>query len=42
MQASWWEGLVPAHWRTELGLVPPVDRAVLGVCLEVTLALGRL
>ena len=33
LQASWWEGLVPAHWWVELGLVPLVGRAMSGVCL---------
>ena len=28
VQASWWDGLVPAHGRVELGLVPLVGRAV--------------
>ena len=28
VQASWWEGLVPAHWWVELGLAPLVGRAV--------------
>ena len=28
VQASWWEGLVPALWWVELGLVPLVDRAM--------------
>ena len=28
LQASWWEGLVPAHWWVQLGLVPLVGRAV--------------
>ena len=27
MQASWSEGLVPAHWQVELSLVPLVGRA---------------
>ena len=28
VQASWWEGVVPAHWWLELGLVPLAGRAV--------------
>ena len=34
VQASWWEGLVPAHSWVELALVPPVGRAMSGVCLS--------
>ena len=31
-QVCRWEGLVPAHWKVELSLVPLVDRALsLGV-----------
>ena len=30
MQASWWEGLVPAHWWVELGFVPLMGRAMSG------------
>ena len=30
MQASWWEGLVSALWRVELGLVPLVGKAMSG------------
>ena len=30
VQASWWEGPVPAHWWVELGLVFLVGRAVSG------------
>ena len=30
LQASWWEGLVPAHWWVELGLISLVGRAVSG------------
>ena len=29
VQVSWWEDLVPDHWWVELGLVPPVGRAML-------------
>ena len=28
VQAFWWDGLVPAHWWVELGLVPLVSRAM--------------
>ena len=28
LQASWWEGLVPALWWVQLGLVPLVGRTV--------------
>ena len=28
VQASWWEGLLPAPWWVELGLVPLVGRAM--------------
>ena len=28
VQASVWEGLVPAHWWVELGLVPLMGRAM--------------
>ena len=28
LQASWWEGLVPAHWWVEQGLIPQLGRAV--------------
>ena len=28
MKASWWEGLVPAHWWVELGLTPLVGRTM--------------
>ena len=30
LEASWWEGPVPAHWWVELGLVPLVSRAISG------------
>ena len=28
VQASWWEGLVPTHWRVELGFGFLVNRAM--------------
>ena len=40
-QASWWEGLVPAHWWVELGFVPLVSRAMLrGIFLADYLLVG--
>ena len=30
VQASWWEGLAPAHWWVELGLVPLLGSAMSG------------
>ena len=33
LQASWWEGLVPAHWWVQPGLVPLVGRVLSGVVL---------
>ena len=39
LQASWYEGLVPAHWWVELLLVPLVGRAIprdmtRGLCVQ--------
>ena len=28
LQGSWWEGLVPAHWCVEPGVIPQLGRAV--------------
>ena len=46
VQVSWWEGLVPAHWWVELGLVPLVGRAVSGGVFrggcELSMTLGSL
>ena len=33
LQASWWKGLVPAHWWVQLGLVPLVGRVLSGAVL---------
>ena len=45
-QSSWWEGLAPAHWCVELGLVPVVSwalsRAMFGGGSELRATLGRL
>ena len=33
LQASWWKGLVPAHWWVQVGLVPLVGRVLSGAVL---------